>query len=314
MIDKENSCPLCKAGNLVELEKVLVRGLDQKYRNYGVDTVNDLFAGHVSVSFMECKACGLLFFNPMATATEGVYEQLQKHDWYYFDEKAEFEFARGFIKDTDKVLEVGSGKGAFAKGLSKSLYTGLEFSKNAIEIGKAEGINIRNQLVQDHAVEAHEAYDVVCFFQVLEHVSKVRDFLESAATCLKKGGLLILSVPSADTFIRNKVNAVLNMPPHHVTWWTDACLENLANILDLEVIDRQHEVLADPHVSSYLETLLYTSLNDFTGSTRALIETSFLHKLKYLLSIIGAKFLVRGLRNPQMRPQGHSVTFVYRKR
>jgi SAM-dependent methyltransferase len=239
---------------------------------------------------------------------------LQKHDWYYFDEKAEFEFARRFLQGTDKVLEIGSGKGAFAKGLSKSLYTGLEFSKNAIEIGKAEGINIKNQLVQDHAVEAPEVYDVVCFFQVLEHVSNVREFLDSAVACLRKGGLLILSVPSADTFIRHKVNAVLNMPPHHVTWWTDTCLENLEKILGLEVIDSQHELLADPHVRSYLETLLYTSLNDLAGSTRALIETSVMHKFKYLLSIIGAKFLVRGLRNPQMRPKGHSVTFIYRKR
>ncbi|NTV49348.1 MAG: class I SAM-dependent methyltransferase [Geobacteraceae bacterium] len=314
MIELQGNCPLCGANDLIELEKVLVSDLDDKYKKYGVDSIFRIFAGHSNLLFSECKLCGLKFFNPMVTAPESVYEQLQAHDWYYFDEKAEFEFARRFIKEADRVLEVGAGKGAFAKLISTKHYTGLEFSKTAIEIGKRAGVNIFNQLIEDHAIEAKSAYDVVCFFQVLEHVGNVREFLESVTACLKTNGLMILSVPSADTFLQNKVNAVLNMPPHHVTWWTDACLSNLADILGFEVIDIQHEILADVHVNSYIETLLYSSLTSLMGQTKALIETSLFHKFKYLLSIIGAKFIAPSLRERYMRPLGHSVTFVYRKR
>jgi 2-polyprenyl-3-methyl-5-hydroxy-6-metoxy-1,4-benzoquinol methylase len=77
---------------------------------------------------------------------------------------------------------------------------GLEFSRKAKEIAFSNGIIIENESIQSHSVAHPAKYDVVCAFQVLEHVSEIRSFIESSIKALKPGGLLIYSIPSADSF------------------------------------------------------------------------------------------------------------------
>ena len=56
---------------------------------------------------------------------------MQNLEWYYMDEKDEYDYAKNFIKESDLVLEIGCGKGAFAQKISTKKYVGLEFSRKA---------------------------------------------------------------------------------------------------------------------------------------------------------------------------------------
>jgi len=90
------------------------------------------------------------------------------------------------------VLEVGCGKAAFAGHIPKSAeYAGLEFSTQAKEMALLRGIEIKNMSIEDFAIKINEnrdmesaGFDVVCSFQVLEHVANPNQFLSAKIACL----------------------------------------------------------------------------------------------------------------------------------
>jgi SAM-dependent methyltransferase len=91
---------------------------------------------------------------------------------------------------------------------------------------------------------------VVCAFQVLEHVPDPRAFLASCVYCLKPGGRLILSVPAEDSFTGLVPNNCLNLPPHHLTRWSDKALLALReefNLHDLQLIPLPLEDIHHEH-------------------------------------------------------------------
>lgn len=131
----------------------------------------------------------------MPTGDEAFYDQLNKLDWYYQAEKGEYHYARDYIsKNTEskspKILEVGCGRAAFASFLAKTLrhdYVGLEFSSSAKRMAANSNIEIQNLSIEEYAKceEAKEGFDVVCSFQVLEHVANPHSFLHAKIQCLK---------------------------------------------------------------------------------------------------------------------------------
>lgn len=173
--------------------------------------------------------------------------------------------------------------------------------------------------VEDHAKRNRGRYDAVCSFQVLEHVADPRSFLEAAMSCLRPGGLLIVSVPSYDSFLRRAPNLVLNMPPHHVTLWSDRALLGMAGLLKAQALHLEHEKVAPYHLLWYLQCLLYRLLRGrraeergmlvLDRSGRILLKTAML--LSRLLYIVVGP-LARTLPQ-EFLPDGHTVLLVLRK-
>jgi SAM-dependent methyltransferase len=124
-----------------------------------------------------------------------------------------------------RVLDVGSGRGAFRQCLPLADYTGLDphFAESPIAPG------LRNETLSQHLMEHEACYDAVCCFHVIEHVSDPKVLFGEIMRAVKPGGLVFVSaphVPSATTRIPNFIN---NAPPHHLTWWTKNALIELAN-------------------------------------------------------------------------------------
>jgi SAM-dependent methyltransferase len=243
----------------------------------------------------------------MITGDENFYSALQKNDWYYMTDKEEYQYVKQFIKKTDKVLDVGAGKGAFANLLSTKRYVGLDLSIGAKEMASSNGITILNETIQEHANKYPEEYDVVCSFQVLEHVSDPYMFIKSQLNTLKSGGLLILAVPSEDSFLKYAVNGILNMPPHHVTRWSDEALKKIGDLFNLILIDLQHEIVQDVHRRWYLQILIENSI-----MYMRLIDDRLIRKAMSAFSSCCAKILNKGLEQ-ELLPYGHTVITIYRK-
>jgi 2-polyprenyl-3-methyl-5-hydroxy-6-metoxy-1,4-benzoquinol methylase len=113
-------------------------------------------------------------------------------------------------------------------------------------------------VAQDLAEVAQKSpgdYDVVCAFQVLEHLSNPGDFLRSACSLLRSGGKLLIGVPNADSFLRFQYN-LLNMPPHHTTRWPMAVFTRIPAIFPLQLRRIAAEPLASYHVYDYTHTYL----------------------------------------------------------
>jgi 2-polyprenyl-3-methyl-5-hydroxy-6-metoxy-1,4-benzoquinol methylase len=265
------------------------------------------------IGYYHCIDSDLRFFDPMVTGSEKFYEHLQKNPWYYMDDKAEYSYANNFIKESDLVLEIGCGRGAFSQKISTKKYVGLEFSRKAKEIAFSKGIIIENESIQSHSVAHPAKYDVVCAFQVLEHISEIRSFIESSIKALKPGGLLIYALPSADSFLSIITNNFYNMPPHHVSFWSDKSLKHIAEIFGMKIVNIEHEKLAEWDKVSWASSIILESLRNWLGVQSELLDTSLKYKVLQKISLLTGEILAKGLINPKVLPQGHTVNVVYQK-
>ena len=242
---------------------------------------------------------------------DAFYNALNSLPWYYFDEKHEYHYAKTFITPESKVLEVGCGKAAFADFLPhKEQYVGLEFSTQAKEMAAKRGITIQNIPIEQYCTQHREEFDVSCSFQVLEHISDPHSFLRAQIACLKaiRGGdtlkhpsRLIIAVPSEDSFLRYCVNGILNMPPHHISRFSDKTLQHIAKIFNLHLIDLYHEPVQPEHIEFYKSTMWSRIF-----LPTPLIDRGILRKFINKAGVLGKKLI-------QIPPNayGHTVVAVY---
>jgi 2-polyprenyl-3-methyl-5-hydroxy-6-metoxy-1,4-benzoquinol methylase len=304
-------CILCNSNQLSVTEKINTDGLIRLYKKRaGVDVGR--FFKEKQINYCTCNNCGLKMYLPQVIGDGTFYDDLQKYKGYYLHEKSEFTEAAKFIHPADDVLEVGSGEGLFVSYISFKSYTGLEFSEDAISKARKIGIHLQNQSVEDHCRENRNKYDVVCCFQVLEHVPNPGKFIKACLDCLKPEGRLIVAVPSADSFIRDAVNFYLNMPPHHASTWTDHALEKLADLNQLRIMHVFHEPLHPMHRIFYNKTAIYNNLGKKFGHPYRMMDKSARSWFLYSLSNIGAH-LKNIFSADGTAPVGQSVTFVYQK-
>ncbi|MFN7946113.1 MAG: class I SAM-dependent methyltransferase [Blastocatellia bacterium] len=306
-------CPLCHSNSLRTLERVAVADLIALYQKKLRVDVTAEFSGHKELSLNECAGCELKFFLPFIEGSAEFYDSLQQHDWYYLHEKSEYRFASQQISERASVLDVGCGAGRFADHLPGRHFTGLELSHAAREKATARGLNVRSESVQAHARQQAGRYDVVSAFQVIEHVADIHSFIRAGLECLRPGGLLIYSVPSADSFVAETRNGILNLPPHHLSWWSDLCLRRVAEIFGLQLVALEHESLDPVHFRWYGFNQALRMMTRLTGCQGKLIDRSMKYKITVALAApVAAMYWLR-LRRADALPRGHSVTAVYRR-
>ena len=302
-------CPLCKSKNIEVLENINTKELIKLYkRNLNID-VSEYF-NNKKLIYNRCNNCDLRYFYPLTSGNELLYKQLQVYDWYYLNKKDEYRIVANIIDSYNSVLEIGAGKGSFYSYLTCKNYCGLEINKEVIIEGKRKGIPLLNETIEKHAKNNSEKYDVACSFQVLEHITNIESFINNVKKCVRLGGMLIFIVPSENSFLTIVKNGILNMPPHHVTRWTDRSLSLLAEYYNLEVLDIIHEQLQPFHYEWVKNTLLYCY---FDKKKDKLVDYSLRNKILSRLSTIISKRVKSSFIN-KLGLNGHSVIAVYRKR
>jgi 2-polyprenyl-3-methyl-5-hydroxy-6-metoxy-1,4-benzoquinol methylase len=308
-------CPICQDAQIEILEKLSLKDLERLYRNKLAIAIGQFVSPNPpsEIYFCICKSTDLRFFYPPVPGDEKLYTKLGEQEYYYSREKPEFLFANNYVEGQMKILEVGCGEGYWGESINCQEYVGLEMNPMAQSIAQQKGMTVLRQDLKEISVERFGQFDLVCGFQVLEHVANIRDFLESCCACLKPGGLLIFSVPSYDSFISLSPNNALNMPPHHLSWWSDKSLESLASIFGLELIDLHHDKLSMQHRHWYAYTLILNAFLKLVGIKPSLLQQSLpflvISKFSNWLAFLFECFL----SDQRLLPDGHSVTAVYRK-
>jgi 2-polyprenyl-3-methyl-5-hydroxy-6-metoxy-1,4-benzoquinol methylase len=276
--------PITKSNNVKVISSISTDYLIRKYLiELNID-VSYLLTNIDKVLVLECNDTGYKFFFPYGISGDGkFYEHLQQFEWYYMPWKWEHEQAIKTIKPKDKLLEVGCGSAGFLKELNNRIknisLTGLELNQRAIESGKKEGINILGELIQEHAQKNSEVYDIVCSFQVLEHISDIHSFMEAQINTLKKGGKLIVSVPNNGGFLGDSEN-LLNMPPHHMGLWNEDSLKKMGEYFNLKHQSTHFEPLQDYH-KDYYASVRNDKLKEFNKITRVLSRFNLIDKLMF---------------------------------
>ncbi len=299
------NCILCKSEDIIKVESLKKEDLKTLYKKkFGISVA----LNSDPIYFYSCSNCGLKFFYPIESGDESFYESLQKFDWYYMQDKPEFEIVIPWLKEADSVLEVGAGTGSFAEYAELKRYTGLEFNDAAISEAYRQGRTLLKESIQQHASKGGQ-YDAVVCFQVLEHVPNVQEFLKNCIDCVKPGGRLIVAVPSHDGFCGSTTNNALDMPPHHITHWSKRSLESVADIFGVMCISIEHEPIASYHFDWAQKTLMLKKIKKRLGIKNKLLDLSMMHqvlsKVVILLSYI-INIELNGVK-------GHSVIGVYQK-
>jgi 2-polyprenyl-3-methyl-5-hydroxy-6-metoxy-1,4-benzoquinol methylase len=181
------------------------------------------------------------------------YSKLMRRIGYEASEKAEFVQAALEIAPGQKVLDVGSGIGNFSTRCPGE-YRGIDTNPTAVEDAAKLGRNVHYGLVQD---EKPNSYDIVTVFQVLEHVDSPREFISSCVSCLRPGGILIVTTPDMNGFVGYHTNEILNYPPHHMSWWSQSSLQALVNDCGCAVTKVWNEPLQSRHLGGALSALFW---------------------------------------------------------
>jgi SAM-dependent methyltransferase len=242
----------------------------------GVD-VGAAFHGVPEIELWRCQETGYRFFTPWSVAGDhAFYRRLGREAWYYLRAKWEHRFVADHLPHGARVLEVGSGAGAFLELLRRRGMrgTGLEWNDDAVGRAAARGLDVRARELADVALDQAGAFDAVCLFQVLEHVPAVSGFLRHCLRALRGGGLLCIAVPDQESFV-GRLELALDLPPHHMGRWTRGALLALAAHLGLEVVSLCTEPLQRAHLKSYWHELLQRRCGRPAGRLRGLARWTF---------------------------------------
>ena len=182
--------------------------------------------------------CGLRFFHPAIAGDAAFYGAFygRFHAMRQFSahaaERGDFRAAAEHVRPGDRVLDVGCGDGAFAALVPQATYQGLDLHP----MPRPGGPSILAETIESHAARHPAAYDVVAAFQVLEHVADPHALATAMLRCLAPGGLLIAAMPLYPSPLTAFPNNLLNLPPHHLSWWTEGACTALCRELGLEPV------------------------------------------------------------------------------
>lgn len=164
-----------------------------------------------------CRNCGLIIsnndsifiFNPEIKSNSEDYNS-EGEDWLYAFENKHFWFIhrkkiilKAFeknIKKQSRIIEIGAGTGNVSQMLLANGYEHIavgEMHLNGLQYAKKYGLTA---LYQFDILKApfKDHFDVVCMFDVLEHIENDELALQNVRNMLSTGGRLVLTIPAHD--------------------------------------------------------------------------------------------------------------------
>jgi SAM-dependent methyltransferase len=192
-------CAICGTfGNATELYPA---NFDWRALNPAVFSARRL-PDRIHYRMVKCNTCALLRSDPIAKPE--LLAQLYKESKFtYKTEVADLTRTYGrylaslkrYPAGRDALLEIGCGNGFFLEEALNQGYAnvfGVEPSQDAVTRARPE---IRKNIICDimrKGLFEEEQFDVICMFQVLDHIADPASLLEECVRLLKPGGLLLI--------------------------------------------------------------------------------------------------------------------------
>ena len=202
------SCPLCKS--VTTSRSFEGRGESNEVINSRMKASGSYSGGR---DIYLCMECGLYFCHPLPNphdllaAYDGVSDEYfvsQNEFRYKTFQKSFLKFSRAvkFSSKEVSVTDIGAAGGVFLSVLKNLGYEarGIEASSWLAEFGRENyGVNLIQGDIRDF-VPSMESMDIITYWDVLEHVADPQSELGILASRLKPGSIVLVSLPSTDSF------------------------------------------------------------------------------------------------------------------
>jgi 2-polyprenyl-3-methyl-5-hydroxy-6-metoxy-1,4-benzoquinol methylase len=226
----------------------------------------------------ECPNCDVHWWEPLKIIPE-FYESEVFESYIAFHEgvgtrlndnhKAFFKYFPSNVRG--RLLDVGCGDGRFLRYAKEQGFEvwGIDFDKKSVENVKRNlGIDtvfaMSLEEFYEYAKEKNLKFDVITFFEVLEHQDKPREFLEMVRGLLKEGGYIAGSAPSRERLFVEmdwKDRFHWDYPPHHFLRFSKSSLEKALIFSGFKDVEVYKLDLPFIELFPYLEKKLFGNLD-----------------------------------------------------
>lgn len=175
---------------------------------------------------------------------------------------------RYFLKDplapgSGELLDIGCGTGNFLAAARAAGYavSGTELDRNAAHFAKEQlGLpRVLGLTISEFAEQyTEEKFDVVTFFEVLEHQAAPVGFIQKVKACLRPRGYVALSVPNRERWLTGP--DVLDYPPNHFLRWNARALRSLLSTQGFEILNVKEQPAGIGHTAQMINMALRTGL------------------------------------------------------
>jgi hypothetical protein len=156
-----------------------------------------------------CSDCGMIYENPRfpddVILQAYISSQESEHDSQYKMRVNSFYHALKSLSSKipgkgAKVLDIGTAGGAFIDAAKRFGYdaAGLEPSLFLVQKGQERGLDIAHGTIDTHPFEP-VSFDMVCLWDVIEHLTDLKGSLLKIRPLIRDGGLLLINYPDIGT-------------------------------------------------------------------------------------------------------------------
>jgi SAM-dependent methyltransferase len=289
-------CPNCGSKDLA----FHMKAVDWHYGNKGTFNLDT------------CKACHLVFLNPMFNDEE-LAKFYPQEDYYAFrinhaDVQAQSNQKRTFFQSlffvgaakeelisetSGRILDIGCGTGWLLYQYKQKGWqvAGVEPSPKAAEIGNKQGLNIFNGTLLDTSYQNNE-FDYIHSNHSFEHIYNPNEVLKEVHRILKPNGKILIGIPNIggiNAKIARKYWYYLGAPVHTFNYSpkniTQLLEKHNLTVLEVKHVSRTHGILGS--IQMYLNRRTNKKAHEgfFTNTSLLNFVATYIARLENFLRI-----------------------------
>lgn len=154
---------------------------------------------------VQCDVCEFVYSNPYVAGDERFYRLAYDRSGYptwKWEFQQTYDVLRRSQAPNTKLLEVGAGDGAFVRKIAEDIIPKenilcTEYSEYGRSQIEQFGVECLSEDIRELSnTEIDGSFDIVCMFQVLEHMDRLDVLFKKLSFLTREGGSLFIAVPN----------------------------------------------------------------------------------------------------------------------